>query len=101
MRLLLFFDLPMNTSSELKTYRSFVKNIKKEGFYMLQKSVYVKMVIDNQAGYFVKTKIQNFIPSKGSVMFLSVTEKQFSSIEFLCGIYKTDVVNSIERVISL
>ena len=56
MRLLLFFDLPMTTSSELKTYRNFVKNIKKEGFYMLQKSVYVKMVIDNQAAFFVKLK---------------------------------------------
>ena len=101
MCLLLFFDLPMNTTSELKEYRNFVKNLKKEGFYMLQKSVYVKMVIDNQAAYFVKNKIMNMLPSKGSVMLMNITEKQFSSIDFLCGINKTDVVSSIERVVSL
>ena len=101
MRLLLFFDLPMVTSEELKAYRKFVKILKKEGFYMLQESVYVKMAIDQQVITSTKSKIMKVLPNKGSVMLLSITEKQFSSIEFLLGKNKTDVINSIDRVVVL
>ena len=44
MRAILFFDLPVEKVSQRSAYRSFLKNIKKIGFYMLQKSVYVKLV---------------------------------------------------------
>lgn len=101
MRLLLFFDLPVTTSKERKSYRLFVKNIKKSGFYMLQESVYVKMAINQQLADSIVSKVKTFLPLEGNVMILTITEKQFSSIEILLGNNKTDVVNSDERVLIL
>lgn len=101
MRILLFFDLPMLTSKEQKAYRTFIKIIKKEGFYMLQESVYIKLAINQQVVDSVKNKIKKSLPDNGSIMLLSITEKQFSSIDFMLGENKTDVVNSTDRIIVL
>lgn len=101
MRLILFFDLPVETSSDRKEYRKFVKSLKKNGFYMMQKSVYIKMGIDSQVTDSTIKKIKTDLPNKGNVFVLSITEKQFSSIEMLLGESITDVINSDERFIEL
>lgn len=46
MRLILFFDLPVEKAAERRAYAKFVRGIEKLGFYMLQESVYVKMCLD-------------------------------------------------------
>lgn len=43
MRLLLFFDLPMNTKEERRIYGRFRKYLINNGFSMIQFSVYVKI----------------------------------------------------------
>lgn len=101
MRLILFFDLPVETSGEQKAYRSFMKNIRLCGFYMVQKSVYVKMVMDNQGADSIISKVKGFKPKVGNIMILSITEKQFSSIEIILGENKTDVINNDKRIITL
>ena len=101
MRILLFFDLPTLTAEHLKAYRNFVKNIKKDGFYMLQESVYVKMVIDKQASDASINRINKFIPKEGNVITLAITEKQFNSMNVIVGEYKTDVITDVERVVKL
>ena len=40
-------------------------------------------------------------PPHGLVQILSVTEKQFSQMEFITGEYKSDVVDSDERLVIL
>ena len=100
MRISLFFDLPLVEEQEKRAYRKFIKEIKKEGFYMLQESVYVKLAIDNQVVSFTKTRINSIIPKEGNIMILTITEKQFSSIEVLLGNNNIDVVNGIERIIT-
>ena len=42
MRLLCFFDLPMETNQEKRTYRNFRKELIANGFEMLQFSVYYR-----------------------------------------------------------
>lgn len=42
MRLLCFFDLPMETVQEKRTYRNFRKELIANGFEMLQFSVYYR-----------------------------------------------------------
>lgn len=101
MRAILFFDLPVEKVSQQRAYRKFIKNIKKMGFYMLQKSVYVKMGIDIQAIRLTLEKIKRNCPDEGEISVLTITEKQFSGIELLLGESKTDVINSDERVIEL
>ena len=101
MRMLLFFDLPTISSENLKAYRNFVKNLKKEGFYMIQESVYVKMVLNNAAAEPVKSKINGFLPPEGNIMILVITEKQFSNMSILLGKATTDIINNVDRIITL
>ena len=42
MRILVFFDLPMETAKERKIYSKFRKLLINEGIIMMQKSVYTK-----------------------------------------------------------
>ncbi len=101
MRSVLFFDLPTLTDKDRKSYRKFVRGIKKLGFYMLQESVYIKMSIDHQLMNSTIKKVKMISPNKGSIMILNVTEKQFSQLNIIVGENSTDVVDSNERVIIL
>ncbi len=101
MRLLLFFDLPVETSSQRRSYRKFVKEIKKIGFYMLQESVYIKLGIDIQSADSAIDKVKKVCPTEGNIFILTITEKQFANINMILGSAKTDVVNSDERIIEL
>lgn len=44
---------------------------------------------------------ENHLPPKGFVTMLTVTEKQFQSMSFLVGEFKTDVICTDEKVIEL
>lgn len=101
MRTILFFDLPVLTPFQRKAYRKFVKNIKRLGFYMLQESVYVKMSIDQQKSRSTINLINSIVPDDGNVIAITVTEKQFNSMDILLGKNTTDVVTSDERIIEL
>ena len=43
MRILVFFDLPVTTGEERRAYTKFRKFLIKDGFLMLQESVYLLM----------------------------------------------------------
>lgn len=101
MRLLLFFDLPVEKKEQRREYSRFVKNIKRLGFYMLQESVYIKLCIDNQNSEFTISKVKLVKPKDGSVFVLSITEKQFANINIILGSRETDVINNDERIVIL
>ena len=101
MRMILFFDLPVETAANRRNYTRFVKNIKKLGFYMLQRSVYVKLDMDERASASSEKKVKGFLPTDGNVAVLRVTEKQFASISFLLGEHVTDVVTHDDRFVEL
>ncbi len=62
MRLLIFFDLPVETSKDRKEYTRFHKFLIKSGFIMMQKSVYSKLVINNVTSAAVKSKVAENLP---------------------------------------
>lgn len=99
MRIMLFFDLPRNTSVEIKEANSFRKRLLKEGFLMLQESVYCKLALNQIACDCIKQRIKRYLPNSGSVMILAVTEKQFSSMEICLDKFVTDVVDSDKRLV--
>ena len=101
MRTILFFDLPTLTLIDQRNYRKFVKGIKKLGFYMLQESIYVKMSIDSQLAESVINKVKLLSPSKGSIMVLTITQKQFSQIQFILGENVSNIISSDERIVVL
>lgn len=101
MRTLVFFDLPVVKAAQRREYRRFVKFLKSLGFYMLQESVYVKMSLNQAAVDLTISALKNNKPKEGNVAALTITEKQFTNIEFIIGDTKTDVINSDERYIEL
>lgn len=101
MRLLVFFDLPTDTAEDKRSYRQFRKTLIKNGFIMLQESVYCRMFITQTAADSVMTNVRKSKPPAGVVQMLSVTEKQFAKMEYLVGEYSSEVIDSDERLIIL
>lgn len=85
MRIIVMFDLPMETLEEKRNYIKFRKSLIKNGFLMLQKSVYCKMSINMSKVNSVIDKLKDEMPSKGVVQTLVITEKQFASMETIIG----------------
>lgn len=85
MRLLLFFDLPMNTKVERKSYARFRKYLISNGFTMVQFSVYAKIFPNRSAldGYMIG--LRSNLPKKGSIRAMAVTEKQYANMFLLVG----------------
>lgn len=101
MRVLLFFDLPVETAKNRRDYRKFRKFLVDEGFIMMQESVYSKLALNNSVVNSIKNKVYKNKPPKGLVQMLIVTEKQYSSIELIVGESKLDILDSTERLIIL
>ena len=98
MRVLVFFDLPTLTAEDRKNYREFRKQLLKNGFYMLQESVYCRMVLNQSAENNLRHTLRKIKPENGLVMVLSVTEKQFAKADILVGDLKTDILDTDDRI---
>lgn len=101
MRILVLFDLPVNTSSERREYTRFRKHLIKSGFLMLQESVYCKIALNSTMGDAVVDNIRKSKPNTGLVQVLKVTEKQFSKMEYIVGQANSEVLDTDERLVIL
>lgn len=99
MRVIVFFDLPTVTADDRRMYNKFRRLLIKSGFLMMQESVYVKLSLNSTQTEQLISDVKKIQPSKGLVQILTVTEKQFSKMEMLCGKCSTDVINSDERLL--
>ncbi len=101
MRLFVFFDLPTESVEDKRQYRRFRKTLLKNGFVMLQESVYCRLFMTPSAGAAAVEIIRKNKPTSGIVQLLSVTEKQFSRMEYLVGEHQSELIDSDERLIVL
>ncbi len=101
MRMIVMFDLPTETLQDKRDYRKFRALLLKNGFYMMQESIYTRMVLNPSVQHSAMTAIKKGKPSQGTVQILTVTEKQFSQMEYLVGEYHSEVVDSDERLVIL
>lgn len=101
MRVIVFFDLPTATAADRRQYTRFRKNLIKNGFMMLQESVYSKLALNQNAAAEIIGNVKKNKPANGLVQIISVTEKQFSRMEVIVGETKSDVVATEERVLVL
>ena len=86
LRALIIYDLPMIDDDDRRIYSLFRKNIMKLGFYMIQYSVYTK-VLQNESSYAqICNKVRMIVPDKGHIIMFRITEKQFSNMIYLSGI---------------
>lgn len=101
MRVIVFFDLPVETAVDRKNYSKFRKFLVNEGFIMMQESVYTKLTLNNSVTQSVKLKLEKNKPPKGLVQVLVITEKQFASIDSIVGENKNVELDSTNRLIIL
>lgn len=101
MRTIVFFDLPNIYSKDRKNYLLFRKFLLKEGFLMMQESVYSKIVLNSQQSSLLLERIRRNSPKKGLIQVLTITEKQYSQIEYIIGKSDDKIINSEERLIIL
>ena len=85
MRILVFFDLPVKTKKERKVATQFRNFLIKYGYYMLQYSVYVRLCNGIDSVNLHKERLKLGVPNNGSIRVLTVTEKQYDSIDILLG----------------
>lgn len=85
MRLILFFDLPVVTRNERKIYSVFRKYLIKNGFMMIQFSVYSRIFNNYDAATkYIKTLMKN-CPEVGHIRLMLVTEKQYAKTIIVIG----------------
>ena len=101
MRVLVFFDLPVVSSEGRRAYAKFRKYLLKNGFLMLQESVYCRMALNQTSAGSIMDGIRKNSPEEGIVQMLSITEKQFGRMEYVCGGVTKRVLDSDERLIIL
>jgi len=101
MRMILFFDLPMVSARERKIYATFRKQLTQEGFVMMQQSVYSKLVLNSTNEKLTHDRLKKIIPDNGIVQLLTITERQFASMEYLAGEYEELSIQSTDRTVVL
>lgn len=85
MWLFCFFDLPVKTKPERKVAGQFREFLKRDGFNMLQLSVYIRVCKDQDGAEKHVARITRVMPRKGSVRVLIVTERQYARMKLLLG----------------
>ena len=99
MRLVVFFDLPTDNSSQRREYRQFRKFLVRNGFVMMQESVYSKIVLNATAANSVQENVRRHKTSGGLIEMLLITERQFERMEIVVGEAQSVVVDSDEKLV--
>lgn len=85
MRMIVFFDLPVTSKAKRKAANEFRRFLLKDGYQMLQLSVYTRIVRGRDMLQKHNKRLCEHLPKEGSVRCLEVTEKQFVGMSVLVG----------------
>lgn len=95
------FDLPTVTGEDRREYTKFRKYLIKNGFMMMQESIYCRLAQNSTAADVMVDNIRKNKPRKGKVQVMKITEKQFAKIEYIVGEKANEIVDSDERIVYL
>ena len=85
MWILVFFDLPTETKKDKKAYAQFRKQLQQDGFTMFQFSIYIRHCSSSENAQVHIKRVKSYLPKFGEVGILSITDKQFGSMELFYG----------------
>lgn len=101
MRIVVFFDLPVGTSNEQREYRHFRKFLIRDGYIMMQESVYSKLAINQASANLCIERLKKSKPKKGLVQVLKVTERQYADMEYIVDSVSRKEIDTIDRLVIL
>lgn len=81
MWVLVLFDLPTESKKERKAYADFRKKVLKDGFTMFQFSIYLRHCASKENADVHIRRVKSFLPDKGHVGIMCITDKQFGMME--------------------
>ena len=84
-----------------RNYLKFRKFLINEGFIMMQESVYSKLVLNNNQSELLLSRLRKNAPKKGLIQVLTITEQQYSKIEYIIGESNSKIINNEDRLIVL
>ncbi|MDY0101510.1 MAG: CRISPR-associated endonuclease Cas2 [Lentimicrobium sp.] len=93
-----FFDLPTDTKKDRKNYAQFRKNLQKDGFTMMQYSIYVRHCNSRENADVHIKRVKSFLAPRGEIILFSVTDKQFGMMEFFKGQKETEKPNTPQQL---
>ncbi len=82
---LVLFDLPTDSSEARKQYTLFRKFLLKDGFSMMQYSIYMRHHASEENAQVHIQRVIQHLPDNGEVRIIKITDKQFSRIEVFYG----------------
>ena len=80
-----FFDLPTETKKDRKNYSLFHKGLGKDGYTMMQYSIYIRHCNSRENADVHIKRVKTILPLRGEVIIFSLTDKQFGMIELFRG----------------
>ena len=101
MRTIVFFNLPDIYLKDKKNYLKFRKYLLSEGFIMMQESVYSKIVMNSQQSTLLLDRLRKQAPKKGLIQVWTITERQYSQIEYIIGENQSKIINTEDRLVVL
>ncbi len=85
MWVLAMFDLPTDTKAARKQYAQFRKHLLKDGFSMMQFSVYIRHCASEENTEVHMQRVENFVPPDGEVRVIAITDKQYERMRVFWG----------------
>ena len=79
------FDLPTYDREKRRAYARFRKDLIKDGFSMMQYSVYVRHCSSVENANLHVQRMRYLVPEEGEVRFLLITDRQFERMVTVFG----------------
>ncbi len=89
--ILVFFDLPVVTKKERRIATRFRKDIMADGFSMFQFSMYLRHCPSRENAETHIKRVKRILPEKGHIGIMTITDKQFASMEVFLGKKESDL----------
>jgi len=79
------FDLPTDTAASRKAYMRFRKILIKDGFTMMQYSVYIRHCASDENADVHEERVVAHLPPDGEVRLVKITDKQYERMRVFWG----------------
>lgn len=79
------FDLPTETKTQRRAAARFRMALLKDGFSMMQYSVYKRHCANRENAVVHVTRMGKIVPAEGEVRFMQITDRQFGDMRIFAG----------------
>ncbi len=101
MWVMVMFDLPTDTKASRKSYREFRDFLLRDGFIMLQYSVYARHCPSYENAEVHEKRVHALLPPDGEVRILQFTDKQFSRMKVTRSRRRAATEKGAEQIVLL